>query len=87
MAQHGGAGSKYTTEGCRCPECTQANTDRVARRRKARRPEDYNGEHGKPTVYSNWNCRCDACREAWRVRCAGYYANRKRPFDKLGKVG
>lgn len=26
--------------------------------------------HGTPNGYTNYRCRCDACREAWRV----YYA-------------
>jgi DNA-binding CsgD family transcriptional regulator len=53
--------------GCRCPDCRQANTVFCAGRRALRRsrvaempPE----KHGTISGYENWGCRCDACSAA-----------------------
>lgn len=77
MADHGGAGTKYAYEGCRCAECTAANTARATRRRRERRPEDYRGEHGTKSAYSNWNCRCPDCTAANSVASREYALRRK----------
>jgi hypothetical protein len=55
--------------GCRCPGCTEANRI-VQRGIKERRVARYRA--GLVTIthgvggYSNWDCRCAVCREAWR---------------------
>lgn len=53
--------------GCRCPDCRQANTVFCAERRVLRRsrvsempPE----KHGTISGYENWGCRCDVCSSA-----------------------
>ena len=62
---HGGSGSGYTNYGCRCEDCTEANTARMHRRRLERKgkkpPSD---AHGQLSTYVNWWCRCPACRRA-----------------------
>ena len=71
---HGGSGSAYANYGCRCAECTAANTACITRRKKARRPEDANPKsHGKVQTYSNWNCRCAPCTDANRIASANKY--------------
>ncbi|WP_158608006.1 hypothetical protein [Nocardia panacis] len=70
--------SSYTS-GCRCTECREAlrryTADLRARRRARRvivkgRPfaaVDQNGnylQHGTPSTYQNWGCRCFSCRVA-----------------------
>lgn len=59
---HGGAGTAYSHYGCRCDECTDANTARAHRRSLERRGETPPPEsHGKASTYNNWSCRCDPC--------------------------
>lgn len=78
MAEHGGAGTKYAHEGCRCDLCREANRLRVQRRRRERKPEDYKGKHGTASVYGNWNCRCEPCSEAHKAACKRQAAERKK---------
>ena len=40
----------------------------------ANKPED--SRHGTVNGYANLRCRCDACREAWRI----YYASVRRRY-------
>jgi hypothetical protein len=62
---HGGTGTGYAHHGCRCDDCTDANTERVARRAAERRGESPPPEsHGKAATYRNWGCRCDRCSAA-----------------------
>jgi hypothetical protein len=62
---HGGSGSSYTNYGCRCDECTEANTARAHRRHLQRRGEQPPADaHGQLSTYVNWWCRCPGCREA-----------------------
>lgn len=35
-------------------------------------------DHGSASTYTNWRCRCDACREAWRIEFARMRRNRTR---------
>lgn len=64
---HGGSGAGYS-RGCRCEECTEANTLRYReqfqhrQRLLARNPDCV--EHGRVSTYVNWGCRCDPCKEA-----------------------
>jgi len=60
-----GLASTYRGYGCRCDECTRANTERTRLERAdrfSRQPPK--GSHGKATTYSNWGCRCGRCRKA-----------------------
>lgn len=63
----------YASYFCRCPPCTQANTDfaRIERRRRYAERVEIDGQlvhpratHGMPTAYALYGCRCDPCREA-----------------------
>lgn len=80
IIQHGGAGTAYSTYGCRCRACKSANTLRVNQRRKEREalvkgdglPASI--QHGKSSSYRNWGCRCEACTTAHTEKCNGYYA-------------
>lgn len=64
---HGGSGAGYS-RGCRCEECTEANTIRYREaynrrhRMLLRNPECV--EHGRVSTYVNWGCKCDECKEA-----------------------
>lgn len=60
---HGGAGTGYSNHGCRCAECTEANTRRLKRRRAERKAEEPL-THGSVSTYVNWSCRCEKCGEA-----------------------
>lgn len=61
--------------GCRCPECTAANTrqqqKKRARRRKDKTSADRAG-HGKASTYANHDCRCQHCSKANAEKCAHY---------------
>ena len=67
-----GTRSGYNHDGCRCEECTRANTE-SQRKQSARYkekpieeiPHGYNG-------YSNYSCRCEICRKAGRQRNGVY---------------
>lgn len=76
---HGGSGSTYANYGCRCEECTDANTRRIKRRQAERyaAPKDPDGpRHGKTSFYINHGCRCDKCKAAQSVQNAQYRARR-----------
>lgn len=78
--KHGGSGMGYSHYGCRCEECTAANTWRYRRRTNARRPEDAPaGSHGSPSTYVNWHCRCVECRAAMSAKNRAYREAHKRP--------
>lgn len=53
--------------GCRCEECTEAHRVYCAQRRwsgvLADKPDD--PRHGTPSGYTNYGCRCLACRQAY----------------------
>lgn len=76
---HGGAGTAYANYGCRCEDCTLANTLKVSRRQAERRSEKLPSEdmHGKNTTYTNWSCRCEPCSAAHSAMCKQNYYNRK----------
>jgi hypothetical protein len=62
------SGTCYTHHGCRCEVCKRVNAERCSRRRKERDPSKLPPErHGKISTYSNWNCRCGECTEAWNT--------------------
>lgn len=70
--RHGEVGI-YITYGCRCRECTGANTLAVKVRRYRRYDERVivNGElihpdapHGLISAYTTWGCRCWRCCDA-----------------------
>jgi hypothetical protein len=60
--------------GCRRDECVEANRQ-ANREVKARRVERF--KKGKVTIrhgvsgYSNWDCRCGVCRNAWSAYLRG----------------
>jgi hypothetical protein len=65
--------SKYTNDGCRCDECTDAHRLAIAGRKRARRK--YVAEFGLPSgvehgnsAYKNWSCRCAVCKAAHATR-------------------
>lgn len=55
--------------GCRCVPCTDANTERLREAKRLRVDRFRRGEieppHGVKSTYTNYDCRCDPCREAW----------------------
>lgn len=71
--RHGGSGGAYV-RGCRCADCTEANTARIKRRKYERFAErvEVDGrlvavnaaKHGIKSTYGNWGCRCQPCTEA-----------------------
>ena len=70
--------SAYIKRGCRCAKCTEANRVRAAAEKAKREPlspDDY--RHGTASAYSNYRCRCDACRRAWATYMREYYARRR----------
>lgn len=74
-----GAGTAYADHGCRCEECTEANTRRVKRRRLERRVEALpERPHGQYSTYVNWSCRCVECTEAGRLANKKQYEKRKQ---------
>ena len=81
-SRHGTQGG-YFYWGCRCGRCTAAATkysqDYRKRRSEKIKPED----HGKATTYTNSLCRCDPCREAYRVDRAGRKRNRTDRGTKI----
>ncbi|MHB9004435.1 MAG: hypothetical protein ACYC6C_10295 [Coriobacteriia bacterium] len=81
MADHGGAGTKYAHEGCRCDLCREAHRARIARRRAERDVSKYEGPHGVPSTYKNWRCRCEPCKAAWSVEMKRQFAARKAKRD------
>lgn len=83
--KHGGAGTAYVYNKCRCDECREANRIRVARRRNERRAEPKapdDPRHGKSTFYSNHGCRCEKCTAAWSAECKRYADKRKENASK-----
>ncbi len=58
LSPHGGNGSRYTM-GCRCPECTRANTLRIQRYFGKEPPA-----HGTDHAYHVYGCRCAQCKVA-----------------------
>lgn len=50
-------------------------------------------DHGRISTYTNYKCRCDACRESWREYSLSYYrrkpeigrAKRKRSYREWKK--
>lgn len=56
-----GTATEYNA-GCRCKECRAANTRRVSERKSRLNPAY--APHGTASGYVNWNCRCDACKDA-----------------------
>jgi len=69
--------SAYMNYGCRCPECTQANTDYCAARRISRSASATRVPHGTAGGYRNYNCRCDLCRSANAEHASDYRRRRK----------
>jgi hypothetical protein len=51
---------RYNKRNCRCPDCTEANTEWARARRTNRNPSS----HGTASAYQNFGCRCAECREA-----------------------
>lgn len=76
---HGGSGTAYANYGCRCPECTVANAERIGRRRRERRFEPIPDwvQHGVYTTYTNWSCKCDPCKAAGAVKNRETHQRRK----------
>lgn len=68
-----GSASTYVNHRCRCKQCCQAHTEKVADLRRRRREERVlvdgrlvhpTAEHGKDTTYQNYACRCEPCTTA-----------------------
>lgn len=57
--------------GCKCGICIEANRKAQKRQRAARKArleaDPTLAEHGKPSTYTNWCCRCDPCTDAYRA--------------------
>lgn len=56
--------------GCRCDDCRAANAAAKQRSRQRAAADSSRADragHGKADTYKNHSCRCDQCREAWRV--------------------
>lgn len=74
----------YTWRKCRCSICRGANALR-AQETRAKRLLRYGDKipsfvvHGKPSTYGNWRCRCELCKEAWRVHMRRQNILNKRP--------
>jgi len=76
---HGHA-ARYT-QGCRCQECTAANTERCRgqqRRRVADPAAADRAGHGKASTYQNYGCRCRPCTEANSAKSVAYKARRAK---------
>ncbi len=72
-----GLASTYSA-GCRCAECRRAHTRYQASLRAKRLSSGrVLGEHGKSSTYSNWGCRCERCRLAWRAEMRRQYEARQ----------
>jgi hypothetical protein len=76
---HGWSG--YVHYGCGCDVCTMAHTNYQwwSRKRRAERlaADPTLAPHGEKQTYSNWGCRCAACRAANARSSAEYRAQRK----------
>jgi hypothetical protein len=68
----------YKARGCRCQLCTAANTAAciAALERRTARRDEADFEHG-PYGYTNWQCRCEVCREGNRERNKALWALRR----------
>jgi hypothetical protein len=65
--------------GCRCQQCTAANTSKqkAARtRRSATRKSADQAGHGSVSTYRNHGCRCQHCTKANSDMCAAYREGR-----------
>jgi hypothetical protein len=78
---HGGAA--YRNYGCRCEECTAANSaSQLSAQVRRNAATAANGgvapteTHGTST-YQNWGCRCDVCRADSATYLAGVRARRR----------
>lgn len=62
-------------QGCRCNDCTAANTERC-RNQQQRRVADPTAAdragHGNASTYQNYGCRCRPCTEANSAKSAAY---------------
>lgn len=75
--------------GCRCDGCVEANRERqrsvkerrVAYGKKHNRKHDGNPIPHGVSGYSNWDCRCPRCKNAWST-----YLREKRAARALGKT-
>lgn len=50
----------------------------TAPKRPTIRPGDGDPRHGTLNGYTNLNCRCQPCRDAWAEYCLGQRASRRR---------
>lgn len=65
-------GSSGYTRGCRYPECRagralEQRIGNIFREYRLATDPDLEVEHGEPSTYRNWNCRCVLCCDAMRV--------------------
>jgi hypothetical protein len=68
MARTHGRVSTYR-HGCRCPDCQAAEAARkhaLKVKRRGQSPPD-GTPHGAYSTYTNWSCRCEACKTAMRA--------------------
>lgn len=90
---HGTRGG-YTNHRCRCDDCKAANAamQRDQREKRAQRlagiatpgvrPDAKDKPiHGLPTTYTNWGCRCPACKAAHAAAMRNRTLRRKNRKD------
>lgn len=68
--------------GCRCTDCTTANTIKQRRSRNRRTTNKAAADragHGKASTYSNYRCRCQDCTKANADKSAHYRETKTRP--------
>lgn len=67
-----------TTGERRCKICARRrNRELVAQRRVAIAADPSLTEHGTPSTYTGWGCRCIACKAAWSEYMHAYNVRRK----------
>jgi hypothetical protein len=81
-------GASAYSAGCRCDECTEANTVRMARARAKRSAQVAAGAamisaHGA-SAYRNWGCRCETCKRSNSHRIA---TSKQRNFAARIMIG
>jgi hypothetical protein len=66
--------------GCRCDACMEVNrrSRREGRKRSIARGIPDRVPHGTASTYTNWACRCEACKAAQREKNRGDNIRRER---------
>lgn len=77
--------SAYTNYGCRCRECTNANTEHY-RIRRGHGASKTPPPHGTVTRYGFHKCRCEACRAACTEAKRAYRKRRKFNTERANRT-